>query len=50
MNINKQLLFSIAAVSGLVACSVENEISIQDEDKKAIWPKIVSQVPKDKKC
>jgi beta-glucosidase len=47
MNINKQLLLGILAVPGLVACSVENENFQKDEDKKAIWPKIVSQVPKD---
>ena len=47
MNINKQSLLSIMVVSGLVGCSLENEHLQKVEDKKVIWPKIVSQVPKD---
>ncbi|PAJ76220.1 beta-glucosidase [Pseudoalteromonas sp. NBT06-2] len=47
MSINKQLIISVAALTGLIACSAKNEGARTEEVKKAIWPKIISQVAKD---
>jgi len=47
MSINKQLIISVAALTGLISCSVENENLQKKAVKKSIWPKITSQVPKD---
>jgi len=47
MSINKQLIISIAALTGLISCSAKNENVQTEEAKKSIWPKITSQVPKD---